>query len=209
MAEKRITVLFITTYTVGTIGHLIPTILPLMLLMTPFILFGLGLVLLASILKEKRLTFWLWCIGIYVITFLLEVIGVATGVIFGPYTYGTSLGPKLWGVPLVIGFNWLLVIMGAISFTSRYLKKSVLFMITVGILTILFDYLMEPVALRLDYWQWHTEGVPLRNYLAWFLISVVSTGCYSILRLDLQSRLAYRYVLIQMAFFVVLRILLL
>ena len=206
MSERIAAVLVITIYLVGAIGHLIPATLPLILSTTPYILFGLGLVVLGPILRGKSLAFWLWSVGTCAFTFMLEAIGVATSKIFGPYTYGAVLGPKLWGVPILISLNWLLVIIGAVSLTSRRVKNPVLFVIVIGILTLLFDYVMEPVATKLGYWQWHTTSIPLQNYLIWFLVGVVSTGWYRILHLRMESRMAATYMLVQMAFFVVLHV---
>jgi putative membrane protein len=52
----------------------------------------------------------------------LEVVGVKTGLIFGEYKYGSTLGIKLFEVPLIIGFNWVFVILGSISI-SRLITK--------------------------------------------------------------------------------------
>src|SRR4051794_1429617 len=40
------------------------------------------------------------------IGFAAEAIGTTTGVPFGDYTYAGSLGPRLFGVPLVIPLAW-------------------------------------------------------------------------------------------------------
>ena len=39
-----------------------------------------------------------------------EIIGVNTGRLFGNYAYGSVLGFKIAGVPLLIGLNWFVVI---------------------------------------------------------------------------------------------------
>ena len=44
---------------------------------------------------------------IYIIGILVEVLGVNLNIIFGDYYYGNSLGPKIYGTPLIIGVNWL------------------------------------------------------------------------------------------------------
>ncbi|MBK7882949.1 MAG: carotenoid biosynthesis protein [Chitinophagaceae bacterium] len=45
------------------------------------------------------------CIGIAV-----EIIGVKTGFLFGNYSYGIVLGPKIQSVPILIGINWFIII---------------------------------------------------------------------------------------------------
>lgn len=37
-----------------------------------------------------------------------------------------------------------------------------------------FDWLMEPVAIRLGYWKWGGDGsIPLFNYACWFIVSLL------------------------------------
>ena len=40
----------------------------------------------------------------------IEILGVATGLVFGNYHYGASLGTQIFNVPIVIGANWLMLI---------------------------------------------------------------------------------------------------
>ena len=44
---------------------------------------------------------------------------MASGAVFGEYHYGTTLGWAWRGVPVVIAFNWLLVINGSICLARR------------------------------------------------------------------------------------------
>jgi putative membrane protein len=207
MRDKAIIVLIVVGYVVGTIRHLEPTDLPFMLRVTPVVLFIMGgIVFIPLLLEERRVAFWLWCAGVYVVTFLLEAVGVAHGIIFGPYTYGATLGTTLWGVPLVSGLNWLLVIMGSIGLISSWVRHPLVSVPLVGVVAFAFDYVMEPVALALDYWQWQTPGVPIQNYIAWSLIASIVAVMYRVLRLDIKSRVPQQYLLIQFAFFLILRI---
>jgi uncharacterized membrane protein len=49
--------------------------------------------------------------------------------------------------------------------------KGFLLVFLAAILAVVFDYVLEPVAINLNYWQWAYNIIPLQNYLAWFLIS--------------------------------------
>ena len=53
---------------------------------------------------------------------LVEFLGVNYGLLFGEYSYGKNLGPKLFGVPFLIGMNWVILttISGSIS---NYITK--------------------------------------------------------------------------------------
>lgn len=132
-----------------------------------------------------------WAVGM-----ATEMIGVNTGILFGTYHYGTILGPQILGVPLLIGCNWYLILRASSGVATRMLAWLPLdrakdikhpgesqalrwaHPILGGILATGFDWVMEPVAIRLGYWTWFGDGhVPLLNYLTWF---AVSTGLLAI-----------------------------
>ena len=53
---------------------------------------------------------------------ITESLGVNYGLIFGNYEYGNNLGFKFFGVPFLIGINW--IILTAISAnTASFLTK--------------------------------------------------------------------------------------
>jgi putative membrane protein len=49
-------------------------------------------------------------LAVFAASFLVEAVGVNTGMIFGSYSYGSALGPKLWNTPVIIGLNWFVLI---------------------------------------------------------------------------------------------------
>ena len=195
----------IIIYSVGLIGHLIPSTLSLMKWLTPFVLLISGLMALIPLRKEQQVSFWIWCGSIFIITFIVEVIGITTDAVFGSYEYRATLGPRLWNVPIIIGGVWLMVIVGAIRLTQR-IGNTALFLFAVGILVVLFDFFLEPVATDLDYWEWNSQNVPLQNYAVWFSIGAVSAVAYRVLRLSLKSLIPLSYFVIQVIFFAVLRL---
>jgi len=207
--KERLLIIFIALmYAIGLLAHLFFPTLPWMLRLTPFVLFMLGLIALFPVIQEKQPKIWLWCIFTYLFTFFLEVIGLATGGIFGPYIYGDTLGFQLWGVPAVIGFNWLLVILGSVNFANQLVKHTLLSTFLVGVLTVVFDYVMEPIAVKLNYWRWYTAFIPVENYIAWFLVAFFTAGIYNWGKLKIHTKLPMMYFLIQFLFFLFLRFLL-
>lgn len=117
---RKKAVLFILSsfYAVGVLWHAIPFTFPIMLLLTPYVLLIFGLFIFFSALPEGGKPFLLWAAATFVVTFAAEAVGVATGEVFGQYLYGDVLGIKLFGVPLLIGFNWTVVVLGIASFFS-------------------------------------------------------------------------------------------
>ena len=204
--ELIVAVLLGVFFLVGFIGHSLPATLPLMQRMTPYTLFACGLIAFFPVFLEKKRGVLIWALLVYVITFVLEALGTATGKIFGPYTYGATLGPKLFAVPVVIAFNWLLVILGALGLAQLIFRRRLLIAAATAVLAVGFDYLLEPAAIRLDYWTWQAAGIPLRNYLAWFLIALAAALFFVYLKLSVKTRLPLVYFLIQLVFFAALRI---
>jgi putative membrane protein len=84
------------------------------------------------------------------------------------------------------------------------LKSMFLRIILGSLILVLLDLLIEPVAVRLDYWYWVGDVIPLKNYLSWFLASVVMLSIYEFFRFKYQSVVAPVFLLIQFIFFGIL-----
>lgn len=191
-------------YTVGVIGHLTNALLEYMKLLTPFALLLTGGVVFFSTIKNSKNNFIIWAIVTYIITFSLEVIGVKSGIIFGSYWYGETLGAKFLNVPLIIGFNWIMVILGAILLAENIFKNKILITITASLLATIFDFFLEPTAIKLGYWNWTDISVPLQNYSAWFIISLLFTILYFKMGIKVKTDLPIKFFLTQFIFFIIL-----
>lgn len=106
-----------------------------------------------------------------------EIIGVNTGLLFGSYHYGSVFGEKLMGVPFLIGLNWFCIVYSAFQVVamSKWVKQlnTVVLAILTAALATFFDWIMEPVAIDLGFWKWHTAEIPFLNYACWFGISFI------------------------------------
>jgi putative membrane protein len=120
---------------------------------------------------------------IYLLGFGVEVLGIQTGFPFGSYNYGPILGPKIAGTPLLIGINWLLVIIGSATFTRRlWPKASNISQIFISATIALgLDVLIEPVAVALDMWTWTEGEIPSSNYIAWWVLAAFFSAIYNYL----------------------------
>jgi len=189
-------------YSVGVVGHIIPSAKLLMISLTPFTLLLTGSVTLYFSFQKGNTKLVVWGLIVYIFTFSLEVIGVKTGYIFGSYYYGNVLGLQLFDVPLIIGFNWVVIILGAIGIASRIHKSAFQIALLTGTFAVLFDLMLEPVALNLGYWKWQQGFIPLQNYYAWFGIAFFASLFSRKLKLDLEDSLFIYYFLIQLTFFI-------
>jgi putative membrane protein len=153
---------------------------------TPVVLLTMFL-LLASTEKKVAQDYFIFFVISFIIGLTTEIIGVNTGLLFGDYQYGSVLGPKLFGVPLLIGLNWFIIVFCSGSVCSQglnFLQKkfdvnvpSSVFKIAVVIagaaIATCFDIILEPAAVKLQFWSWENGVIPLFNYICWFSISVI------------------------------------
>ena len=202
LSEKNILILQYSIYTVGIIGHLFAPTRELMFWLTPFTLFISILLVFLSIVDNKQLIVWL--IVTYLITLLLEIIGVKTGLIFGEYSYGNILGIKFFEVPLIIGLNWVIIIWGGILLSQKLTAGPYWIGISTGAFALLFDIMLEPVAISFGYWNWEGSIIPLQNYLAWFIIAFAFSFFYSKFEIKTNSSMPIHLFFVQLVFFFVL-----
>ena len=152
-----------------------------------------------------------------------EMIGINTGRLFGSYHYGEVMGKKLNGVPLLIGINWVVVIFSSASVMQQFHRWSrkkledtdvdmpnwianVSLVVDGAILATFFDWLMEPVAMKLGFWNWENEHIPIFNYVCWFLISLFLLSIFRKFRSIQSNQFAVHLFIIQVLFFMTLRI---
>ena len=160
------------------------------------------------------------------IGFMVEVFGVNTGALFGNYTYGNVMGFKLWGVPLLIGVQWFVTIYccGVImNFVNNWTQKKInkveketkaiskniskiSLIIDAALLATFFDFIIEPVAQKLDYWQWSSNEIPYFNYTCWFFVSVLLLLILNQFKFNKLNSFAIHLFIIQLLFFITLRI---
>ncbi|MFK7797655.1 MAG: carotenoid biosynthesis protein [Aureispira sp.] len=120
-------------------------------------------------------------VGIMLGGFTVEAIGVNTGLLFGSYEYGQELGWKILGVPVVLGFNWYCVVAASSHLVKRWLPATlplVLRAALVGALCTGMDFLIEPVAMAYDFWDWEGHVVPIFNYVCWWIFATIFAALY-------------------------------
>jgi len=139
---------------------------------TPYVLsLTLLLLILNHDLSDKKSKTGL--ILIFLFGLIVEILGVNYGLFFGEYSYGANLGPKIYEVPYVIGFNWVLLIIATGSISDKLIKgKEIYKILFASFLMVLVDLLIEKSAPKLDFWEFVISPVPFSNYLWWFIFSI-------------------------------------
>ncbi|MDG2464748.1 MAG: carotenoid biosynthesis protein [Crocinitomicaceae bacterium] len=164
-------VLITIFFAVGTIGIALPEHRDNLVRLSSFHLLLTFIVLYYS-RKDKKDKFFLFAFLIFVLGILVESIGTNTGILFGDYKYGTTLGAKVFGVPLIIGVNWATMVVCSSTLVYRLKLNLIWKSVLAAILMTSLDFLIEPVAVKLDFWSWARGEIPIYNYICWFVISL-------------------------------------
>lgn len=189
----------IILHTVGIIGSNIPATSSLTISLTPANLLISSLLL---IIHSKNKKVYLFLLFAFVIGMAIEIIGVKTGWPFGEYTYGTVLGPKLMDVPLTIGFNWFMLSYSLGVIANQLVKNSLPSAVLGATFMVGMDFLIEPVAIKLGYWNWAAIDIPVSNYIAWWFISLVILTIFNWLLKQEKNNLTIPLIFSQLAYFV-------
>jgi bisanhydrobacterioruberin hydratase len=205
MNPKPFLYLLTAMYIAGFIGLQMPQVSQIFRFLTPFnLIFSLGILLYFH--KEWNRNFLIFSILAFSVGFFVEVIGVYTGVVFGKYHYEKLLGFKIFGVPPVIGCNWLLLIYCVGSFHSKFNQPIYQKVFSGAVLLTMLDFLIEPVAIKLGMWTWETEQIPIQNYIAWFFVSALLLTVFHGLKFRKDNPISLWLFILQILFFGLLRI---
>lgn len=199
---RPVLIFLILAYGAGIVGLQVPSLSPLFRSLVPLNLLA-SLLLLLLFHTDWKPSFLFYGLLSATLGFLVEVLGVHTGFVFGQYEYGATLGWKLWEVPLIIGVNWLMLTYCCGVLCDRLSVPVYLKAILAASLMVLLDLWIEPVAIQLDFWTWLEPEIPVRNYLGWWIVSLVILSIWYGLPFRKQNRLAAPLLLLQFVFFIV------
>lgn len=124
------------------------------------------------------------------ISLALESIGVATGLIYGPYHYTAKLGPKFLGlVPYLIPLAWFMMMYPSFMIATRVTPPGLpacLRSFSVAALAALamtaWDLAMDPFMVFAEHWVWDSPGayfgIPVQNFIGWWATSFLTIGAF-------------------------------
>ena len=130
------------------------------------------------------------------ISLIAEALGSSTGVIFGNYSYTDQLGYKLFGlVPWLIPIAWCSMLYpawhvawGSVKPHAPRLISQALRITTAALAITAWDLSLDPRMVQDGYWVWHQGGpyfgIPISNYVGWFVTALVIFGVWSIVRIN-------------------------
>lgn len=129
----------------------------------------------------------------FVISLLFESLGVATGWVYGPYHYTDLLGPKFLGlVPYIIPLAWFMMMYASFviaqvlipAYKNRFVHLLVCAAVA-GVVMTAWDLMMDPLMVAGGHWVWEIQGayfgIPVHNYIGWWLTTFVTVACFLLL----------------------------
>jgi len=128
------------------------------------------------------------------VSLAFESVGVATGKIYGGYHYTDQLGPKFLGlVPYLIPIAWFMMmyasyLMADLIIPAGYggrFGRLLLVAAVSGVAMTAWDLSMDPMMVGGGHWIWETPGayfgIPLQNFLGWWVTTFAALMVYLIL----------------------------
>lgn len=122
------------------------------------------------------------------LSWMAEFAGHSTGIPFGQYHYTPALQPQILGVPALIPFAWMMMLLPAWGITDTLLQPlkdrlrqwyPVVFSIVSGLAITAWDLYLDPQMVSFNLWEWDIPGayfgIPLINYAGWWLTATVIT----------------------------------
>ncbi len=137
---------------------------------------------------------------VFITGLAFESVGVATGVIYGPYHYTNLFGPKFLGlVPYIIPITWFMMIYPSYVIADRlvgkgisYLPRLLLISAIGGIIMTAWDLSMDPMMVKTGHWTWEVQGayfgVPLQNFWGWWLTTFCALLIFQLFTLKFRRQ---------------------
>jgi putative membrane protein len=145
---------------------------------------------------------------IYGIGTVYEILSLNYISFTGVHSFGSILGIKLLGVPIVMGFNWFLLVMGA-GYFSRWIFDSILMrIVSASFFMILAYFIMDPVSHSLGLWQWRDFHLTLGNYGSRLILTLGMNIFFAVYMKGEENRFAPYYYLLTTLLFITLNIVL-
>jgi putative membrane protein len=122
---------------------------------------------------------------------LAEAVGVATGWPFGTYRYAATLGPRLFGVPLVVPLAWTMMAYPALLAARRLapapvaaVRRRIVVALLGGCTLAAWDLYLDPQLVAAGHWAWAypapslpgVPDVPLTNTAGWLFVGTLLTA---------------------------------
>lgn len=131
---------------------------------------------------RRALSFFVACAGV---SWCFEAVGIATGLVYGPYHYGDRLGVKLGAVPVIIPLAWFMMVYASWVVARLLLQEvgepaswpaTAARVVVAAMAMTAWDTVMDPGMARAGAWTWEQGGayfgVPEHNFAGWLVTTL-------------------------------------
>jgi len=193
MSLRRLTFALLILYILLTIYPIVSIALgiPPSRFLTPVsTLAGFGFALLHAGQREGWKRGLILLALVFAVSLTFESVGVATGLVYGPYHYTNKLGPLFLGlVPYLIPVAWFMMSYPSLVIADRLIPagwkrwRRILSVAAVGGLAMTaWDLVMDPIMVAGGHWIWDVHGayhgIPLQNFSGWWLTTFTTFALY-------------------------------
>jgi putative membrane protein len=176
-SEKKMISVIRTWFLVGILGFAFPFSFEIFRALIPLsILLMSGVIILYHGQLDRRMLVATGLVAL--LGYLVEVAGVKTGLIFGGYSYGRVLGPRVAEVPLIMSLNWVIMVYGGVAIAAAAGLRIIPGSILAALILTLSDVIIERFAILTGMWTWDAGDPPLQNYAGWFISAWVLSMIY-------------------------------
>ncbi len=154
--------------------------------------------------KKWNLENLLYWTGLVFFGFAMEMVAAKTNMLYGEYSFGPSLGPKVAGVPYAVGFYWLMLsYSSACAAAKMKLQSTQVRTVVAATLQTSLAMLIFQLAVKLKFWSIAVhEQSQIRYALVYFGFALVLQSIFGRLKIDASNKIApYVYMLLWVFFF--------
>ncbi len=183
---------FLTGLAILNVLKILPSFLPYTPV-TTLLAFGFGILHAGQRLGWVKAA--LLILLVFTVGLAFESVGVATGVIYGPYHYTDLLGAKFLGlVPYLIPLAWFMMAYPSYVIADRLVgdrfhptARILLVSAVGGAAMTAWDLGMDPLMVKAGHWVWEEQGayfgVPVQNFFGWWLTTFTALLIFQLLTL--------------------------
>ena len=111
---------------------------------------------------------------------LIEYIGLTTDFPYSQFVYVGSLGYKIFGIlPWTVALSWVPLMIGSVALIYMVSENKFLRITLPVLLLVMFDLLLDPVAVNIGMWKYTKIGVyfgvPVQNFAGWSFSGLVGS----------------------------------
>lgn len=148
-------------------------------------------------------SFLKFCLSVFTVGMVVEIVGVKTGIPFGHYYYSDVLKIKLLHVPIIIGINWVVLTYTTAIIAQNVFQNKVSRLLAGAGLMVGLDIVLEHFAVKHNLWIWENSHYPeIANFAGWFVIALLTHYIYQRTIDKSQNKMAVYYFFVLLVFLI-------